>query len=188
MSLAAEKSSAANLAVRVRSGESAASEGGLTSLPKDAAIVLPFPSDAIRTAFDGPMSGPAVLRRVTSLAQQPRSLFKASTGILDGRWKDLAERTRAPNWGCENEQAIAHEDWQWAKDFSERPQWVIRPSPAPCGDGSVHLTWYGKNKSRLVIEHKGTRICFSLRDASGTYSGGEVPESRAIDLVRTFLG
>jgi hypothetical protein len=115
------------------------------------------------------------------------SAFHKRTAGLDDRWKELADRTARPDWGNENEQAITIADWKWAQDFSKRFHGTP-PFPAPCGDGSVHLTWHGRNKSRLVIEHKGQRTFYSRRDTSGEYTTAELASTdQAIEFVRGFL-
>jgi hypothetical protein len=104
----------------------------------------------------------------------------------------LAQETSVPNWGGEDELAIALEDWEWVEKFAHRvaaehPA-LPRPVPSPCGDGSVHLTWLENDGRRFVLEHKGDRMFFSSRDAQDHYLTGELRDEQvAVGQLVAFL-
>jgi hypothetical protein len=105
---------------------------------------------------------------------------------------DLQGETGLPNWADDNEEPIAPSEWEWAaefvREFLDQEFWGALPVPAPCGDGSVHLTWSGPDQRRFVLERKGGRLFFSQRNAGGVHSVGELSsDSDAISQIRNFL-
>jgi hypothetical protein len=123
--------------------------------------------------------------------------MRASTACaessMSARFAALAMETYRSNWGSENEQAIRLEDWAWAEGFARRVSVSApalgAPIPAPCGDGSVHLTWFGPDASRFVLEYKNGRMFSSTRDGRGDYAERELENdedaiNRLIEFVR----
>lgn len=83
---------------------------------------------------------------------------------------------------------LAPEDLEWATRFAGLALGLPDPWVAPCGDGSVHLTWFGSDGRRFVLDHKGGRTFFSSRDAAGAYDTGSAgTDETALQRLREFL-
>jgi hypothetical protein len=136
-------------------------------------------------AVRGLRSAHSVLRHGDPQTMRPHGV----EGFLR-RVNGLLLETQAPNWGCEGESPITHQDWLWAIYFAVRlhVHGLPLPLPAPCGDGSVHLTWFASGGRRFVLQHKGARTLYSSRSADGVYASGDAEDdSRALSRLREFL-
>lgn len=78
------------------------------------------------------------------------------------------------------------EDWAAALAFARRAASEVaglpEPMPAPCGDGSVHLSWY-RDGTRLTVERRGDLMFVGLATRSG-FVDEPCTEDGAIALLR----
>lgn len=130
------------------------------------------------------------LSRIGNVAQNiPRVKHESSfRQMLRDEIERLARETANPDWGCENESSIAKADWEWASSFLAQAssRGLPEPTVAPCGDGSVHLTWF-RQRDRIVIEHKGQLTFFSSA-VEETYETGPLSSDEiALDRVVNFM-
>jgi hypothetical protein len=101
----------------------------------------------------------------------------------------LAAETASENWNFERDVPIKRETWTRAQQIAVttmlRAPALGKPGISPCGDGTVHLTWHGSAKTRVVLEVGEDKIDLHWRDQLGNFGTllRVPPESAVAELT-----
>lgn len=105
-------------------------------------------------------------------------------------FRELQELTSAPNWNDESDRIIPARDWDVARQFLlALPSALQSAHVAPCGDGTIHLTWWSPNRERATIELDQTLAHFYWRSLTRDHEvlTDLTLESARDELIRRLL-
>lgn len=111
---------------------------------------------------------------------------------LESAMRTQQDESAVPNWDDEHGIPTTDADWRAALALAARVErempCLAAPRSSPCGDGSVHLTWY-RDGTRITIDRCGARAFYSVATSNDDYlSGASDSDDQVIDLLKKYLG